>query len=95
MMITIEVKTSRDCMHREHSGALTPGRAKDICGHPYAIPSIMGYDEKVAKAKDSWDWNYRVLGKSLRIPAWCPMKNDYKYQMSGSTEVFVGGQYDE
>jgi hypothetical protein len=36
MEITIHIDNCRGCRHRDHSGAFTPGGAKEICGHGYA-----------------------------------------------------------
>jgi len=40
MEITVTINNCHDCRHLDHSGSYTPGGAKWICGHPYAVNAV-------------------------------------------------------
>ena len=48
MTIQYEVNC-RTCQYRDHSGAFTPGGAKNICGHSDAARSFYPFDAKAFK----------------------------------------------
>jgi hypothetical protein len=77
MEITVNIKTCKDCRHRDHSGAFTEGGAKPICGHSGSIMS--GKKAKLEGIKNPYHWKYRVLDSDLNIPNWCPLKKGCKY----------------
>lgn len=43
MLITTEINKCTDCRHLGHSGAFTPGGAKEICSHSDAIERSTSY----------------------------------------------------
>jgi hypothetical protein len=75
MQVVVNIKDCSDCCHLGHSGAFTPGGAKSVCGHDYAVDHC---PNKNAKGKDRWHWKYRVLNPE-KTPDWCPLKHGRDY----------------
>lgn len=92
MLITVDVKTCRNCRHIDHSGAFTVRGARPICGHSDACKrrKTKGefrkeYPEYAERDTTHWKyhWYHRILGESdaykLPIPDWCPLKHGSAY----------------
>ena len=67
IQVTVVLETCYDCMHRDHSGAFTPGGPKQTCDHPDAC------DERGS------NWRNRVIREPRKIPQWCPIRHGSQY----------------
>lgn len=78
--LTVCLRTCQDCRHNDHSGAFTPGGAKQICGHHDAYRWATRDKQVNRKDKDDkYHWRHRVIKDPKKIPAWCPLKNGMCY----------------
>ena len=75
LTVAVQLKCCSDCHHVGHSGAFTPGGAKDVCDHADAVVRC---PNGKAKGDDRYHWKYRV-GRRSRIPSWCPLKYGSPY----------------
>lgn len=80
MSLTVVLNGCKDCRHRDHSGAFTPGGARPICGH-YDAVRFATYKKLVNKKDkdDKYHWRHRVLKDLNKIPEWCPLKHGMCY----------------
>ena len=73
MRVVVDIKNCGDCRHLDHSGAFTPGGAKDVCDHRNASST-----STLKRHKEKWHWKNRVV-RADRIPSWCPLKAGGNY----------------
>ena len=92
MEVVIKIETCNDCMHKNHTGAFTPGGAKPCCNHPHTV-EMRGADvfKRVIPYKNVYEDQRSVFDKSSfhrdvkptkemkGIPTWCPLKNGKTY----------------
>jgi hypothetical protein len=62
MQITVSLDNCSHCRHRDHSGAFTPGGAKQICGYPNISDYVLKY-VKGTKHDDPNGFEFRPKGK--------------------------------
>ncbi len=93
MLVTVEIKSCRNCRFIDHSGSFTIGGARDICGHSDACKkryTIKEFLKEYPKYSDrdlthwKFHWYHRVLTDSSDeipkgIPDWCPLKHGASY----------------
>ena len=88
--VTVHIDNCTRCRHIDHSGAFTPGGAKQICGHTNitrVIKEVKPHlrqddpnDPKTDHGKQYYHWRHRVIkDPEHKIPHWCPLKRGYRY----------------
>jgi hypothetical protein len=82
LCVSVCLRTCQDCRHNDHSGAFTPGGAKQICGHSdayrWAVSSSAFQVDRKDK-DDKYHWKHRVINDPKKIPEWCPLKHGAGY----------------
>lgn len=80
MQVNIAINMCGECPYISHSGAFTPGGAKDVCAHKNAVSSFG------AKAADCQHeathkaggfchhWEHRTVKQYAAPPAGCPLR---------------------
>lgn len=80
LQVTVCLRNCTDCAHSDHSGAYTPGGAKQICGHSDAVKWATRDKQVNKKDKDDkYHWRHRVIRDYNKIPEWCPLKHGAGY----------------
>jgi len=75
MEIVVTINGCKDCRHRSHSGAFTPGGAVLTCDHPKAVTH---FGASVPAIKQPHHWKHRVVELET-IPEKCPLKAGERY----------------
>jgi hypothetical protein len=70
----LRIKNCGKCPYVDHSGAFTPGGAKDICGHPEAVETFTSSVDRDDPNQDKWHWRHRAVDRELPPPAECPLR---------------------
>ena len=77
VVLTVTLNTCKDCLHLDHSGAFTPGGAKQICG-------AAGKRNAPAGDPEPWHWKHRVIEDlSTTPPPWCPLRQNDQVDLTG------------
>lgn len=80
LCVSVCLRICQECRHNDHSGAFTPGGAKQICGHHDAYRWATRDKRVNRKDKDDkYHWRHRVINDPKKIPGWCPLKNGAGY----------------
>lgn len=79
--VSLLISTCGDCPFVDHSGAFTPGGARDICSHKKAVDSfaagVEGMEESRGQQIPSrYHWRYRVVDRSTAPPEKCPIREE-------------------
>jgi hypothetical protein len=73
MELKVIINGCKDCRHRDHSGAFTPGGAKPTCAHPKASRYFAPEGDP-----EPWHWKHRVVDLET-IPERCPLAHGEPY----------------
>ncbi len=71
---TLVIKNCGKCPYVSHSGAFTPGGAKDTCGHPEAFETFAAHVDQSDPNQDRYHWRHRVVDRELPPPTACPLR---------------------
>lgn len=71
---TLRIKNCGKCPYVSHSGAFTPGGAKDTCGHPNAVDTFTEDVDEGDPNQDKYHWRHRVVDREQAPPEQCPIR---------------------
>lgn len=74
MDVTVKIDRCLDCRHLDHSGAFTPGGAKNICGHGKASRYFITKHQE-----NRYHWEHRVVDAKKPPPENCPLRHGHQY----------------
>lgn len=80
MAVQLVINTCGECPYVDHSGAFTPGGAKDICQHKNAVASFAGHIGDDAPNPDNlaggdrYHWKHRIVDRGAEPPPQCPIR---------------------
>jgi hypothetical protein len=81
MEMTNNSNTCENCPFRGHSGAFTPGGARNVCKHDDAYEDRFEIPEEYRKGfyevsapRNKYHWFNNHIGTGTPSPDWCPLK---------------------